>query len=110
MQNLMENIVAVVYTTVNNTKNARKIARALVEEKLVACVNIIPKIESIYRWKGKLQKHGEYIAIIKCADKNARKLTNHLSELHPYSVPAIMWHNEATTPKYSKWINETAKR
>jgi len=48
-------MVAIVYTTIDNMPDARKIANTLVEEQLVACVNIIPKIESVYKWKGKIE-------------------------------------------------------
>lgn len=90
MQNLMENIVAVVYTTVNNTKNARKIARALVEEKLVACVNIVPKIESIYRWKGNIEKGHECILLAKTTEKQVKKTIQRIRELHTYELPDII--------------------
>jgi len=86
----MENIVAVVYTTINNAKNAKKIARALVEEKLVACVNIFPRVESIYRWKGKIEKDREYILLAKTTDKQIKKTIQRIKELHTYELPDII--------------------
>jgi periplasmic divalent cation tolerance protein len=86
----MENIVAVVYTTVNNMKNARKIARALVEEKLVACVNILPKVESVYRWKGDIESGREYVLIAKTTDKQVKKTIQRIKELHTYELPDII--------------------
>lgn len=86
----MESIVAVVYTTINNTKNARKIARTLVEEKLVACVNIFPRAESIYRWKGKIEKDREYILLAKTTEKQVKKTIQRIKELHTYELPDII--------------------
>ena len=66
-------MVAVIYTTIDNVQGARKIANTLVEEQLVACVNIIPKIESIYRWKGKIETDNEFVLIAKTTGKNVKK-------------------------------------
>ena len=52
-------MVAIIYSTIDDIKNARRIAHTLVEEQLVACVNIIPNIESIYKWKGKIEMDNE---------------------------------------------------
>lgn len=83
-------MVAVVYTTIDNVQDARKIARTLVEEQLVACVNIIPKIESIYRWKGKVETDNEVVLIAKTTDKNVKKTIQKIKELHTYELPDII--------------------
>lgn len=83
-------MVAVVYTTIDNVQDARKIAHTLVEEQLVACVNIIPKIESIYRWKGKIEKDNECVLIVKTTDKNVKKTIQKIKELHTYELPDII--------------------
>jgi periplasmic divalent cation tolerance protein len=83
-------MVAVVYTTIDNVQDARKIAHTLVEEQLVACVNIIPKIESIYRWKGKIENDNECILIAKTTDKNVKKTIQKIKELHTYELPDIV--------------------
>lgn len=83
-------MVAVVYTTIDNVQDARKIANTLVEEQLVACVNIIPKIESIYRWKGKIENDNEYVLIAKTTDKNVKKTIQKIKELHTYELPDII--------------------
>ena len=83
-------MVAVVYTTIDNMQDARKIANTLVEEQLVACVNIIPKIESIYRWKGKIENDDEYVLIAKTTDKNVKKTIQKIKELHTYELPDII--------------------
>ncbi|UCH72573.1 MAG: divalent-cation tolerance protein CutA [Thermoplasmatales archaeon] len=83
-------MVAVVYTTIDNILDARKIAHNLVEEQLVVCVNIIPKVESIYRWKGKIENSEEYILIAKTTDINVKKTIQKIKKLHGYELPDII--------------------
>jgi len=83
-------MVAIIYSTINDFKEAKKIANNLVEEKLVACVNIIPKIESIYRWKDKIENDEECVIIAKTIDKNVKKVITRIKSLHPYELPDII--------------------
>jgi periplasmic divalent cation tolerance protein len=83
-------MVSVIYSTSGTAKEAQKIARALLEEKLVACVNIIPKMESIYRWKGKIEEASECILIAKTTEKNVEKAIQKIRSLHSYEVPDIV--------------------
>jgi periplasmic divalent cation tolerance protein len=83
-------MVAIVYTSIDNEQDARKIAHILVEEQIVACVNIIPNIESIYRWKGNIEEEKEFILIAKTMDKNIKKTINRIKEFHTYELPDII--------------------
>lgn len=83
-------MVAVVYTTVDNIQDARKIAHTLVEEQLVACVNIIPNIESVYSWKGKIEEGTEIVLIAKTTDANIKKTIKRIKTLHIYELPDII--------------------
>jgi len=83
-------MVAAVYTTIDNIQDARRIAKTLVEEQLVACVNIIPAIESIYRWKGKIEEDNELVLIAKTVDDNIKKTISRIKELHSYELPDII--------------------
>ena len=83
-------MVSVIYTTVGKNEEAQKIARMLVEEKLVACVHIIPKILSIYRWKGKIQEDTEYILLSKTTEKLVEQTIERIRSLHSYEVPEIL--------------------
>ena len=56
-------MISVIFTTINNEQDARKIANFLIEEQIVACVNIIPNVESIYKWKGKIEEEKEFILL-----------------------------------------------
>jgi len=83
-------MVAVVYTTIGNIQDARKIANSLVEEQLVACVNIIPSVESVYSWKGKIETDEEIVLIAKTTDDNVKKTIQRIKKLHPYELPDII--------------------
>lgn len=84
----METIV--VYVTVPKEEEAVKIARALVQERLSACVNIIPSISSIYRWEGKVEEDKELLLIIKTKRATFERLCRRVKELHSYTVPEII--------------------
>jgi len=83
-------MVSIIYSTIGTIENARTIARALVKEKLVACVNIIPRIESVYRWQGKIEEGDECVLIAKTTEKNVEKTIQRIRTLHSYDVPDIM--------------------
>ncbi len=83
-------MVKIVYTTLSDIKDARKLAHGLVEEQLVACVNIIPNVESVYSWKGEIKEDSECILICKTVDENVKKTIKKIEKLHPYELPAIV--------------------
>jgi len=83
-------MVAVVYTTIDNLPDARRIAKTLVEEQIVACVNIIPKVESVYRWKGKIEMDEEISLLCKTTDQNVKKTIQRIKQLHSYELPDII--------------------
>jgi periplasmic divalent cation tolerance protein len=99
-----------IYITAKDTKEAEKIGSALVEERLVACVNIIEKVRSIYRWKGKIERESETVLIAKTKDSLVDKVVERVRALHSYECPCI----EAIpivngNPAYLQWIcDETA--
>ncbi len=83
-------MVAVIYTTIDDINDARRIAHTLVEEQLVACVNIIPEAESYYKWKGKIENEKEIILICKTVDENVKKTIQRIKNLHKYDIPDII--------------------
>jgi periplasmic divalent cation tolerance protein len=83
-------IMKLIYTLVESLEDAQKIARILVEEKLVACVNIFPSVQSVYEWNGALTQSPETAMIIKVADPKYDATLKRLEALHPYETPAII--------------------
>ncbi len=83
-------MAAIIYSTIGDIEDARRIAHTLVEEKLVACVNIIPNIESYYRWEGKIEDDEECVFIAKTSDENIDKTITRIKTLHPYELPDII--------------------
>jgi periplasmic divalent cation tolerance protein len=84
-------MVSVIYSTTDTLETARTIARCLVTEKLVACVHILPKIESIYRWQGKIEEATEYVLLAKTMERNIQQTIQRIRTLHPYEVPEILF-------------------
>ncbi|HZM52800.1 MAG TPA: divalent-cation tolerance protein CutA [Vicinamibacteria bacterium] len=70
--------------------DAERIARALVEERLAACVNVVPGVVSIYRWKGKVEQEAELLLVIKTLAPRVEALKARLLELHPYELPEVV--------------------
>lgn len=79
------------FITTDSTDVAQKIARDIVEEKLAACVNIISKIESIYRWQGKIENSQELLLIIKTKTILIKDIIKFVKDRHNYSVPEIIF-------------------
>lgn len=86
---------------------ANAIALALVEEKLAACVNLLPRVQSIYRWQGKIDSASEIPLLIKSTANAYPALEKRLRELHPYEVPEIVaWPISQGLPAYLNWLAE----
>jgi periplasmic divalent cation tolerance protein len=79
--------VVVVLSTFPSSEKAAEIARVLVDERLAACVNLVPAVRSIYRWQGAVHDDAEVLAIIKTTAERAAALRDRLIALHPYDVP-----------------------
>lgn len=86
----MTNDFCVVFVTVGRPDEAERIASALVEEKVAACCNLLPAVQSVYRWKGKICRDAETMMIIKTRRANFEKLRARVKELHSYEVPEII--------------------
>lgn len=82
--------ILVVLCTFPNQETARAVAKELVTGKLAACANIIPKIESIYEWEGKIENVEEVLAIFKISSENCGRFEAALLKLHPYDTPEMV--------------------
>jgi len=99
-----------VLTTCGSLEESRTIAKALVERQLAACVNIVPQVESIYRWKGKIESATEWLLLIKTTEGAFERLRGALAELHSYEVPeCIEIAIEDGSEKYLEWIGESVR-
>jgi periplasmic divalent cation tolerance protein len=100
----------VVLVTTPTPERAAEIARALVEERLAACGNVLPAIRSIYRWEGKVQDEAEALLVLKTTRARFEALRERVLALHPYQVPEIIaLPVEAGSAPYLGWIaGETA--
>jgi periplasmic divalent cation tolerance protein len=97
------------YIVAGSVREAEKIGKKLVEEKLVACVNIFP-IKSVYRWRGKIERAREVAMIVKTRRELIDRVINRVKKLHSYEVPAILAFNvEKGPPDFLKWIDESTK-
>ena len=97
--------VVSVYAIFGDAEEAERIGRAMVEERLAACVNILGSCHSIYRWEGKIEEAGEVAAIFKTGVGTADALIARLAELHSYDVPAaVVWPIEGALDDYAQWV------
>ncbi|MDW7771897.1 MAG: divalent-cation tolerance protein CutA [Desulfobulbaceae bacterium] len=95
-----------VVTTLNDKKTAAEIAGALLEKKLVACVQILP-CQSMYRWQGKIEESEEYFCIMKSSSRLYPKLEKAIRESHPYDVPEILAVEVvAGNREYLDWLDQ----
>ncbi len=97
-----------VFSTFPDIEKARQIGTSLVESQLAACVNLIPAVESIYRWQGKVESSSEVLAIFKTTAAAWPRFETLLKSLHPYEVPEIIALKPAQmTKSYAAWVGES---
>ncbi len=100
----------IVLSTAGSEEEARKIARHLVEHQLAACVNIVPQVESIYRWQGKVESSREWLLLIKTTSARFAIVRDTIRELHSYELPeCIAISIEDGSPGYLQWIGQSVK-
>jgi periplasmic divalent cation tolerance protein len=100
----------VIYTTLPSEEDAQKLGSALVEEKLAACVNILPGMVSIYRWQGAVENGNEAVMLVKTRKSLKVQVMREISARHPYTVPAILvFEPSDVAASYLEWLcNQTA--
>jgi periplasmic divalent cation tolerance protein len=101
----------IVLTTVGADFDARSLARSLIDQRLAACVNIVPRVTSVYRWQGRIEEEGEQLLVIKTVDDNVHDLREALFSRHPYEVPEfVVLPVTATSEAYGAWLLESTAR
>ena len=104
----MNDEILLVFVTDPNLAEGRDLAKKLLEQKLAACVNLIPQVESFYWWEGKIENNGETLLMIKTMKKEWEKLESFVRKNHSYSVPEIIGIpiSERSKP-YAQWIKDS---
>jgi periplasmic divalent cation tolerance protein len=97
--------VVSVYVVFANAEEAERIGRAVIEERLAACINILPGVRSIYRWQGQLESADEVGAILKTSHAMADALIVRIAALHSYDIPCIAsWPIDKLLASYAEWV------
>ena len=86
----MKDAVVALLVTAPDEETGRRIARALVEERLAACVNVLPGVRSIYRWKGAVEEASEVMLVAKTRAERTGALAARVRALHPYELPEVV--------------------
>lgn len=98
----------VVFVTAPSLRVARALAKAALESKVVACANLIPKLESHYWWQGKIEKSAEVLILFKTAARNTSKLQKLILDEHPYDTPEfVVVEINSGTKRYLQWIESS---
>ena len=98
----------IVLSTAGSEEEARRIALHLVENQLAACVNIVPQIESVYRWQGNVESSREWLLLIKTTAEKFKIVRDAIRELHSYDLPeCIAIAIEDGSAQYLEWIGES---
>jgi periplasmic divalent cation tolerance protein len=104
----MAKAILLALSTFPDIETARRIANQLVTEKLAACANILPAIESIYRWKGKIEMGNEILVLFKTSKDQQAAFEKKLQAVHPYDVPEIIFAKiDKASPDYLRWVIES---
>ena len=107
----MESDFVIVLTTFPGDQDAEPLATALVDEKLAACVNILPVMQSVYGWKGITERANERQLVIKTATRHVHELELRLKQLHPYEVPEFLVISVLEGSRdYLSWLAEHTTR
>ena len=98
----------IVLTTLPGDADGRAFGRLLVEERLAACVNLLPQMESVYRWEGRVEQDSERQVIVKTARERVPALWERIRELHPYETPEFVVLSIVDgSDSYLRWIGES---
>ena len=103
----MSEKVLLALSTFPDQETAREISNELITKKLAACANILPAVESIYRWKDQIESGNETLVLFKLSEDRQSAFQEKLRSLHPYEVPEIIFVPVSTgLPEYLRWVTE----
>jgi periplasmic divalent cation tolerance protein len=102
------NSAVIILTTLGAAADAAAFARVLVDERLAACVNVLPPMTSLYRWKGAIEEDREQQLVIKTTSDRVSTIEARFQELHPYELPEFLVLSADASASYSEWLAESA--
>jgi periplasmic divalent cation tolerance protein len=97
----------IVLTTLPADADAPALARTLVEERLAACVNVLPAMASFYRWKGAVESDREQQLVVKTTAAKLEALKGRMAQLHPYELPEFLVIDAGGSERYLAWVGES---
>jgi periplasmic divalent cation tolerance protein len=100
------NAAVIILTTLGADADAASLARVLVEERLAACVNVLPPMTSFYRWKGVVEEDREQQLVIKTTEDQVATIKVRFQELHPYELPEFVVLSASASDEYLTWMRE----
>lgn len=90
--------------------DAQDLARRLVEDRIAACVNVIPGLRSVFRWEGRIREENETLLLLKVPARGSELLPERVAKLHPYDVPEVLLLDvDAGLPAYLRWVVESCR-
>lgn len=105
------NGISVVLVTAPEESAAEELARRLLDDRLVACANIVPRLTSLYWWKGELERSQETLIILKARREDVDAIVERVRELHPYEVPEVIAMDiVAGLEDYLSWVRTETER
>jgi periplasmic divalent cation tolerance protein len=107
----MNDKILLALSTFPDAEVARRISNQLVSERFAACANILPSVESIYRWKGEIESGNETLVFFKVSENRQSAFQDKLRSLHPYDVPEIIFVPVASgLREYLRWVSENCSQ
>ena len=102
--------IVLVFVTCPTAGAARRIAAALVKRRLAACVNLLPGVESTFRWRGKIERAREVLLLLKTTQSHVEQLRRAVVRLHPYDVPEVIaCRVHSGHPPYLRWVAQSVR-
>lgn len=98
--------IASIYSPFPNQEQAERVAETLLNEKRIACANIVQGVTSLYFWGGQIQKDNEVIVFFKTSLSHVKETIQRIEELHPYEVPAVIQLEAQANSSYAQWVKD----
>lgn len=97
--------ISLIYVTFGSAEETRRVARTLLQEKLIACANHLAPLVSQYEWKGEFREEAEFPILFKTTAKQVEKAMERIRDLHSFDTPVILsWDAEKADPNYAEWL------